>query len=114
MTPAPAAAARNTKSAAEDKILMTDKELKQTIQGLTKSIDKLTNSAKPLTGIEKRHKQILFLRKEILQQIKEARAKNDFNQENDLTITYGLLTSLGEKHPYLIGLLRSKFKWQVF
>jgi len=93
---------------------MTDKELKQTIQDLTKSIDKLTNSDKPLTGIDKRRKQILSLRKEILQQIKEARAKNDSMKERDLTLDYGLLSSMGEKHPYLIGLLRSKFKWQVF
>jgi len=114
MTPAPAVAARNIKSAAEGKIIMTDKELQRAIQKVSRSLNKLSNSEKPLTKAEKRHRQILSLQKETLQKIKEARAKNDFSQENDLTVTYGLLTSLGEKHPFLMGFLQSKFKWHVY
>lgn len=114
MTPVPAAAVRNTKSAAEGKIIMTDKELQRAIQAVSKSIDKLYNSEKPLTKKEKRHRQILSLQKETLQKIKEARAKNDFMQERALTIDYGLLTTMAEKHPFLMGFLQSKFKWHVY
>jgi len=114
MTPAPAAAARNIKSAAEGKIIMTDEELQRAIQEVSKELDKLSNREKPLTKKEKRHRQILSLQKETLQKIKEARAKNDTIQERALTIDYGLLTSMAEKHPFLTGFLRSKFKWHVY
>jgi len=93
---------------------MTDKELQRAIQAVSRSLDKLTNSEKPLTKKEKRHSQILSLQKETLQKIKEARAKNDFMEERDLTVTYALLTSMGEKHPFLMGFLQTKFKWHVY
>jgi len=93
---------------------MTDEELQRAIQAVSKSLDKLYNRDKPLTKAQKRHSQILSLQKETLQKIKEARAKNDFSQERDLAVTYGLLTSLGEKHPFLMGLLQAKFKWHVY
>ncbi len=95
---------------------MTDEELQQALQEVTESMDKLSDSdpEKPLTKEEKRHKQILVFKKEVLQKIKEARAKNDFNQENAHFLTYGLLTSLGEKHPFLMHLLQAKFRWNVF
>jgi len=114
MTPAPAAAARNTKNAVESETIMNDEELQQTIQDLTESIDKLTNSEKPLTKAEKRHRQILSLQKETLLKMKEARAKNDTIQERNLAVDYGLLTTMGEKHPFLMSFLRTKFKWNVF
>ena len=114
MTPAPAAAARNTKNAAEGEIIMTDKELQQTIQELTESIDKLSDVDKPLTKEEKRRSLILLLKKETLQKIKEAREKHDTMQENAHTVTYGLLISIGEKHPFFMHFLGSKFKWTVF
>jgi len=114
MTPAPAAAARNTKSAAEGKTIMTDEELEQTIQEVSEELDKLYNSDQPLTKAEKRHRQILSLQKQILQEIKEARAKNDTIQERNLAVDYGLLISMGEKHPFLTGFLRTRFKWHVF
>jgi len=93
---------------------MTDEELQQELQNLGESLDKLSDPDKPLTAKEKRHRQILSLQKETLQKIKEAREKNDFMQERDHMVTYGLLTSMGEKHPFLMSLLRSKFRWHVF
>ena len=93
---------------------MTDEELQQEIQNISEAIDRLSNSDKPLTKQEKRRKHILLLKKETLQKIREARAKKDLMQERDLTVTYGLLTSMGEKHPFLTGFLRSKFRWHVF
>jgi len=93
---------------------MTDEELQRTMQELSESIDELSNRDKPLSKQEKKRKQILSLQKEILQKIKEARAKNDIMQERDLTVTYGLLTSIGEEHPFLMHFLRAKFKWHVY
>ena len=93
---------------------MTDEELQQELQDISESLDKLSNSDKPLTEQEKRRKHILLLKKETLQKIREARVKKDLMQERDLTVTYGLLTSMGEKHPFLTGFLRTKFRWHVF
>ena len=87
---------------------MTDQELQQTVQELTESVDKLSNTDKPLTGKEKEQKRILLLKRSILQKIKEARESNDKKQELDLTMSYGLLTSIGEKHPLLMFFVRSK------
>ncbi len=91
---------------------MTDEELQQTIQSLSESIDKLSDPEEPLTKQEQRRKQVLSLRKDILQKIKEGREKND-HQELSYTITYGLLTALGEKHPFLMQLIRGKFVLDV-
>ena len=46
MTPAPAAAARNTKNAAENKT-MADEELQQELQNISESLDRLSNSDEP-------------------------------------------------------------------
>ena len=114
MTPVLAAAARNINIAAEGETIVTDEELQRAIQKVSKSLDKLYNSEKPLTKAEKRRKQILSLQKQTLQKIKEARRNGDTVEERALSIDYGLLTSMGEKHPFLMSFLRTKFKWQVF
>ena|GEM_PF-1632846 len=114
MTPAPAAAAKNIKNAAEGETKVTDEELHQITQKISDELDKLYNSEKPLTKEEKRHRQILSLRKQTLQKIREARQKGDAFQERDLAVAYGLLTSLGEKHPFLATFLRTKFRWNVY
>jgi len=93
---------------------MTDEELQRTIEEVSEELDILYNSDKPLTQAEKRHRQILSLQKQILQEIKEARAENDTIQERNLAVDYGLLISMGEKHPFLTGFLRTRSKWNVF
>ena len=74
MTPAPAAAARNTKSAAEGKVMLTDDELQQELQNISESIDKLSKSDDPLTKQERRHKHILLLKKEGMKRAKWTKA----------------------------------------
>ena len=108
------AVVKSTNAVAEGEIIMTDEELQQTIQELSEGIDKLSDPDKPLTKEESRRQQILLLRKETLQKIKEAREKRNVTQEMAHAVTYALLTSLGEKHPYLMYLLQSKFRWSVF
>lgn len=93
---------------------MTDEELQQTMQEISESLEKLSDPDQPLTKEESKRQRILLLKKELLQRIKEARAGKNVNQEMAHTITYGLLTSLGEKHPFLMYLLQGKFRWNVF
>ncbi|MFQ6122953.1 MAG: hypothetical protein ACE5LA_07870 [Dehalococcoidales bacterium] len=93
---------------------MTDEELQKEIQQVSESLDKLYNSDKPLTKEEKKQKRILSVRKQMLNRIKKAREQNDRDRELAATIEYALMTSVGEKHPYLIPLIKSKFGWTVF
>ena len=78
------------------------------------SIDNLPKSDKSLSKEERRRKEILLLKKEILDKIKDAREKNEKGQELHHTMVYGLLTSLGEKHPYLMALIQSNLRWSSF
>ena len=87
---------------------MTDEEITKLIQELSEELDKLSDSEKPLSKEEKNHINTLLLRKETLQKIKEARKKGKSYQEFSLTMTYGLLTSIGEKHPFLATFIKSK------
>ena len=93
---------------------MTNEELQRELQNISEAIDRLSNSDEPLTKQEKRRKHILLLKKETLQKIKEAREKNQKDQELLHTANYGLLTSLGEKHPYLMHLIKSNLRWSSF
>ena len=113
MTPAPVAAARNTNIVAEGELIMTDEELQQEIQKVCESIDNLPKPEKPLPKGEKRRREVLLARKEVLYQIKDAKEKNDKSRELTNNIDYALLTSLGEKHPYLLYFMRSQIRWSA-
>ena len=93
---------------------MTDEELQQTIQELGEDIDKLSDPDKPLAKEDKRRKQILLLKKDTLERMKVAREKRNVGQELNLTVQYGLLNSLADKHPYLLYFLQSKFRMNIF
>lgn len=114
MTLARAAAARNTNTAVEGESAMTDEELQKEIQNIAESIDNLPESDKSLSKKERRNKEVLLLKKDILEKIKDAREKNEKDKELQNTMAYGLLTSLGEKHPYLMSLLQSNLRWSSF
>ena len=93
---------------------MTDEELEQTLQDLSQDIDRLSNTEKPLTKEEKKHQTVLSAQREILLKIKNARQKNSMTEEMRHTMLYGLVTSLGEKHPYLMSILIADHKWNTF
>ena len=118
MTPATAAAARNTNIVVEGKGGITDQDLVETIEEISGSLDKLYNSDKPLTKEGKRHRGVLQARKQLLRSIKEARERKDRTAELKTNMEYTLVTWLGEKHPvllmFLMPLARSKFGWTVF
>ena len=87
---------------------MTDEELQQAIQEVSESLDNLPESSEKLPD---RHRTVLLLRKETLQKIKQAREKDNRSQEIYNTAYYRVLTSWGEKHPFLVGLIMSHFRW---
>ncbi|MBI4187309.1 MAG: hypothetical protein HY530_07410 [Chloroflexi bacterium] len=89
---------------------MTDEELQRTIQGLSGDIDQLSRAGKPLSKDEEKRRRMLALKKGILEKVKEARQKGDMGQEFTNLAAYGALTSVGEKHPFLANLIRSKFR----
>ena len=91
---------------------MTDEELQKLIKEASSDIDSLSSSppGKPLPENERRRKEILLIKKEILGKIKEARENNEKDKELDNIIFYGLLTSMGEKHPYLMSLVKSNLR----
>ena len=93
---------------------MTDEELEQTLQDLSQDIDRLSNAEKHLTKEEKKHQTVLSAQREILLKIKNARQKNSMTEEMRHTMLYGLVTSLGEKHPYLMSILIADHKWNTF
>jgi len=93
---------------------MTDEELQKEIQNVSESIDNLSKPDDPLSKEERRHRAVLLLKKDILDKIKDAKGKNDKNAELHHSMVYGLLTSWGEKHPYLMSLVQSSFRWNAF
>ena len=114
MTPARVAVARNTNIVVEGESVMTDQELQEEVRYVTESIDNLPESDKDQSKEERRHRDVLLVRKEMLGRIKQAREKGDKNLELQETMNYGLLTSWGEKHPYLMGLVRANLRWNAF
>ena len=93
---------------------MTDEELQKAIREVSESLNNLPESDKSLSKEDRKRRYVLLLKKDILDKIKEAREKNDKSQELQNTMAYGLLTSVGEKHPYLASLLKSNLRWGGF
>ena len=93
---------------------MTDEELLKEIQTVSEGIESLPKSDKELTKEDRRRKYVLLSKKEALDKIRAAREKNDKSQELYQSMVYGLLTSWGEKHPYLAGLARANIRWNMF
>lgn len=93
---------------------MTDEDLQKEIRDISESIDNLPESDESLSKEERRRRAVLLLKKDILDKIKDAKEKNDKNAELHHSMVYGLLTSWGEKHPYLMGLVQSNFRWNAF
>jgi len=86
---------------------MTDEEIKQQIEFITISLVGLDGVQRPFTREESRRRHILVLEMAVLRQISKARESHDRHQEFTSTVTYGLLKSVGEKHPFLMHLIRT-------
>ncbi len=87
---------------------MDDTELQRLIQEMSDGITELSDREEPLTKEERKRKHLLQMKKETLLKIKQAREANSFSQEYSHLVTWGILTSLGEKHPLLMMLVSSK------
>ncbi len=106
--------ARNTSTAAEGENIMTDEELEQAVREVNEGLKSMPESDKSLSKEDMRHKQVLLLKKDTLEKIKDARENNQKTEELQYAMFYGLLTSWGEKHPYLASLVRANFRWNMF
>ncbi len=93
---------------------MTNEELEQEVREVNEGLKGLPESDKPLSKEDMRHKQVLLLKKDTLEKIKDAREKNQASEELHYAMFYGVLTSWGEKHPYLASLASASFRWDVF
>ncbi len=114
MNPAPVVAARNTNIAVEGEKSMTDQELQKEIRDVGEGIENLSMPDQSLSKEETKRKNVLLLKKDILEKIMDARENNEKDKELQNAMLYGLLTSWGEKHPYLMALVQSNLRWSSF
>jgi hypothetical protein len=88
---------------------MNDEELNALIQEISGKIEALPDDAEnPLTKQEKRRRLVLQLQREALQKMKAAKEKGNLSQEVRASMDYALLEKYGEKHPMLMGFLKSQ------
>ena len=90
---------------------MTDEELEKTIQEVSESLD---NLPEPDEHTPRHRREMLLLKKKTLFKIKEAKKKGNSSQELRNSVYYSLLTSWGEKHPFLLSLVMSQLRWSRF
>ena len=90
---------------------MTDEELEALVKETSEQIDRLSAPEKPLTKEEKKRKTLLQMQKMALGRIKEAKEKGSLQQEIRASMDYSLLTKYGDKHPFLMGFIKSQMWW---
>lgn len=108
------AVVRSTSTAAESENIMTNEELEKEMCEVSDDIKSMPRSDKALSKEDMRHRQVLLLKKDTLDKIKDARATNQKSEELHYAMFYGLLTSWGEKHPYLASLVKANLRWNMF
>lgn len=92
---------------------MTEEELRQALQDVDRDLTGVPDEAK-MTGPERGRRQVLSLRKQALERIEQAKREDNFRQELMDTVAYSLLTSWGEKHPFLVYILQTRLRMDVF
>ena len=93
---------------------MTNEELQKVLREVSESVDSLRETDKPLSKEEARHREVLLLRREALEKIKEAKEKGLRDEETYNSVFYSLLTSWGDKHPHLMRLILTNLRWCGF
>ena len=93
--------------------MWTDEQLQEALQEVSADMDKLSNSEKPLTKEEGKYRKKLVMRKYVLDKIKEAKEKDQKDDELYNTTVYDLLVPWGERHPILMNIMMRlmKTKW---
>lgn len=93
---------------------MTEAELDKTLTAVCSDLEGLSK-ADSLSKDESRCRQVLLLKKNILEKMKDAKQKGSSSDEIHAGMAYALMTSRwGERHPYLASLVMGRFKWSVF
>ena len=77
-------------------------------QELQEEIDNLPAPDASITKKEKRHQQVLLLKKESLIRVQGARQRNNLQDEFANVAMYGLLESWGEKNPILMHIVKAR------
>jgi hypothetical protein len=91
---------------------MTNEELEALIQETSEQIDQLSDDPeKPLSKEEKNRKLVLQLKIQTLKKMQVAKEKGSLHQEVKAGVDYALLDKYGEKHPFLMNLLKSQMGW---
>ena len=90
---------------------MTDEELEKAIQEVSESLD---NLPEPDEHTPRHRREVLLLKKRTLFKIKEAKEKGNPSQELHNSVYYSLITSWGEKHPFLLSLVLLQLRWTRF
>jgi len=94
--------------------MWTDEQLQQALQEVSAGLDKLSNSEKPLTKEEASYRKRLVMRKYVLDKIKEAKGKDQKDDELYNCTVYGLLVPWGEKHPILMNIMMRLMKTKLW
>ena len=94
---------------------MTDEELEIEMKTVTDDLAELPEDDKALDKEQRKEKDLLFMKQEVLKRIKAARAQDNKQVEFDYSIYYGVLNSWFGKHPFLRRfVINSRCRWNVF
>jgi len=93
---------------------MTDEQLQLAIGELNENIRKLPETEDNMSKDDRRWRQLLSMEKQALLRIKEAKEQQRGSEEIYNSMVYGLLTSWGMKHPFLMRIVLTNFRWNSF
>ncbi len=81
--------------------MMSEKQLRTSLQEISGELEELSSLERPLTKEEEKHRKRLRFRNYVLDRIKEAKDKDQKSDELYNTTYYQMLVPWGEKHPVL-------------
>jgi hypothetical protein len=111
---APVEVARNTSTVAEGDS-MDDDQLATEMAAVKDKLGEFPEDDKKLSKIERKEKDLLLMKQEVLARIREARNNNHKQAEFDNTVYYGVLNSWFGRHPLLRRfIINSRCRWNVF
>jgi hypothetical protein len=88
---------------------MTDEDVAKLMQEISEEIERLPESKdKPLNRKDRKRKLVLQARYQALERVKEARKKENFNNETRAALDYTLLTEYAEKNILWYNLMKAR------
>ncbi len=93
---------------------MTEEELLATIEEVDRGIEELSDPEKLLSPADKKRRGLLVIKKDCLEEIKQAKARNDSKLELRHSTNYSLLCNFGNKNPFLLHFIQNKLRNRIF